>query len=191
MQIWVPTGIAHVEAKAKPGDMWISNISADVDTYCQSGDLVCENIKGDVRARVNGGDVRLMGVEGSIHVNTTRGSSEVRNISSKDVALKGVEGNIWLTLNSVSSGSFRCETDKGDINLLTNGELSCELLAEATKGGRISPSILPWQQLLERSESKIHGILKDGGASISLITQGGMIYIQEPLMSTFPMPSQG
>jgi DUF4097 and DUF4098 domain-containing protein YvlB len=191
MQIWVPNDIARLTASVDPGDMWISNVSADIDVYSRSGDLGCEHISGSVRAKVNGGDVRLMGINGSIYANVIRGNSEVRNISSTDVTLKATEGNIWLSLDSVSSGNFRCENDKGDINLLTNGELSCELLVEATMGGRLSPVILPWQRLLERSEGKLHGILKDGGASISLITQSGRIYIQEPWTNKFPMPSSG
>ena len=191
LQIWVPGGIARVKARVEPGDMWLSSICADVDMNCQSGDLGCERIKGNVKARVNGGDVRLMGIEGSIDANVIRGNSEVRGISSENVSLKAMEGNIWLSLNSVSSGIFRCENDKGDINLLSNGELSCELLVEATRGGRISPVILPWQRLLERSESKLHGILRNGGASISLVTESGRIYIQESWMNTFPVPSSG
>jgi hypothetical protein len=191
LQIWVPDSIARVETKVKPGDIWLSSISADIDVYCQSGDLGCEQIKGNVKAQVNGGDARLMGIEGSIDTHVIRGNSEVRGISSTDVALKATEGDIWLSLDSVSSGSFRCENDKGDINLLTKGELSCELLVEATEGGRIAPMTLPWQRLLERSEGKLHGILKGGGASISLITKGGKIYIQESWMSTFPMSSPG
>jgi hypothetical protein len=189
LHIWIPSGVARMEAKVEPGDMWLSNISADIDTRCQSGDLGCQQIRGNVKARVNGGDVRLMGIEGSIDVSVIRGNSDVRGISSSDVTLKATEGNIWLSLDSVSSGRFRCENDKGDINLLTNGELTCELLVEATKGGRISPVILPWQRLLERSEGKLHGILRGGGASISLITQSGNIYIQESWMNVFPTPA--
>jgi hypothetical protein len=189
MQIWVPNSVGSVEAKVMPGDMWVSNVTANIDLQCQSGDMGCEHIKGNIKTRVNGGDVRIMGAEGSIYVNTIRGNTVVRDILSSDVSLKSIEGDIWLTLKSVSSGSFRCENDKGDINLLTDGELACELLVEATKGGRISPVILPWQRLLERSEEKMRGILNGGGASISLITQGGQIYIQEPWMNTFSMPS--
>lgn len=189
LQIWVPNSIARVEASVKPGDMWLSSISADVEVYCQSGDLGCEQIKGNIKAQVNGGDARLMGIEGSIDIDVMRGNSEVRGISSTDVTLKATEGDIWLSLDSVSSGKFRCENNKGDINLLTKGELACELLVEATEGGRIAPMTLPWQQLLERSEGKLHGILKGGGASISLITRGGKIYIQESWMNTFPMSS--
>jgi len=189
MQIWVPNNIAQLEAKVNPGDMWISNVSADMDVYSQSGDLGCEHIRGNIKARVNGGDVRLMGVQGSVYANTIRGNTEVRDISSSEVILKATEGDIWLSLDSVSNGNFRCENDKGDINLLTNGDLSCELLVEATKGGRLSPVILPWQRLLERAEGKLHGILKDGGASVSLITQSGKIYIQESWTNKFPMPS--
>lgn len=189
MQIWLPNDVARLEARADPGDMWISNISADMDVYSRSGDLGCERINGNIKARVNGGDARLMGTQGSIYVNAIRGNTEVRNISSNDVTLKAAEGNIWLSLDSVTSGKFRCESDKGDINLLTNGELSCELLVEATMGGSLFPVILPWQRLLKRSEGKLHGILRDGGASVSLITQSGRIYIQEPWTTKFPMPS--
>lgn len=189
LQIWVPQGIARLKARIEPGDIWISNLSTDLDMYCQSGDLGCENIKGNVKARVNGGDIRLMGIDGSINANVIRGNSEVRNINSNDVILNATEGDIWLSLNAVNSGRFRCANDKGDINLLTNGELSCELLVEATKGGRISPIILPWQKLLERSESKLRGVLNGGGAYVSLITQSGRIYIQESWMGTASMPS--
>jgi hypothetical protein len=189
MQLWVPKGVTQVEAKIEPGDIWISTVFADLDINCQSGDLGCERIKGNIKSWVNGGDIRLMGIDGTINANATRGNVEVRNIISNDVMLKSSEGNIWLTLDSVSSGRFRCENDKGDINLLTNGELACELLVEASMGGRISPVILPWQRLLERSESKLRGILNGGGASINLITQGGRIYIQESWAKGFPMPA--
>lgn len=189
LQIWVPKGVARVEAVAKPGDIWISRLSADVDAYCQGGDLSCQYIKGNIEARVNGGDARLMEIEGDIYVNSIRGNSKVRDILSRDVTLKATEGDICLSLDAVSKGSFRCENDKGDINLLTKGELTCELLMEATKGGSIAPVILPWQTLMERSEGKIHGILKGGGAYISLVTQSGRIYIQESWMNTFPVTS--
>ena len=186
LQIWVPNGIARVKAEVKPGDIWISNVSADLDIKCESGDLGCEQINGNIKAYVNGGDARLMGVEGAIDVTVIRGSGEVRDISSPDVNLKATEGDIWLTLDSVSSGNFRCENEEGDINLLLNGELACELLVEATEGGRISPLTLPWQKLLERSEGKLHGILNNGGATISLATKGGKIYIQESWLKRFP-----
>lgn len=191
LQIWVPGSIKHVEVRVTPGDAWLRNISADVDVYCQSGDLGCERINGNLKARISGGDARLMGIQGSIDADVKSGNTDVRDISSTNVSLKSTEGDIWLSLNSVKSGNFRCESVGGDINLLTNGELSCELLVEATEGGKISPVILPWQRLLERSENKLHGILMDGGASITLISQGGKIYIQEPWMNEFPVSSPG
>ncbi|MBD3185064.1 DUF4097 family beta strand repeat protein [Candidatus Poribacteria bacterium] len=189
LQVWVPKVITNIQASAKPGDMWLSNIESEVDLHCQSGDLGCEHMKGNIKARVNGGDIRISDVEGSIYINAIRGNTKVRDIVSKDVTLKTTEGDISLNLDSVKSGRFRCENDKGDINLLTNGDLECELLMEATKGGKIAPVILPWQRLLERSESKVHGILKNPGASISLVTQSGRIYIQESWMNSFPMKS--
>jgi len=189
LQIWIPNNIASVEARVEPGDMWLRNISANVNVHCQSGDLGCERIRGNVKVQVNGGDARLMGIEGMIDADITSGNTDVRDISSNSVSLKSTEGNIWLSLDSVNSGQFRCESVKGDINLLTNGELACELLVEATDGGRISPVILPWQNLLERSENKLHGILAGGGASVNLIARGGKIYIQESWMNMFPIPS--
>ena len=189
LQICIPGNIQRVEARVISGDAWLRNTCADIDVYCESGDLGCERIKGDIKARVNGGDARLMGIEGAIDANVTRGNSDVRDVSSTSVSLKSTEGNIWLSLGPVNSGEFRCDNSGGDVNLLTNGELACELLVEATEGGRILPVMLPWQRLLERSESKLHGILMGGGASISLMTRGGKIYIQEPRMNIFPVPS--
>ena len=180
LHIWVPNNIKQVTAISEPGDIRLKNISADVDVHCQSGDLTCQRLKGNIKVRVNGGDLRLMGIEGAIDVDIIRGRSDVRDISSTDVSLKSTEGDIWLSLDSVSSGQFRCESTKGDINLLNNGELSCELLVEVTDGGQICPAMLPWQRLLGRSEHKLHGILMDGGASISLASHGGRIFIQEP-----------
>jgi len=180
LHIWVPSNIKQVAAISEPGDVRLKNISADVDVHCQSGDLTCQRLKGNIKVRVNGGDLRLMGIEGTIDVDIIRGRSDVRDISSTDVSLKSTEGDIWLSLDSVSSGQFRCESTKGDINLLNNGELSCELLVEVTDGGQICPAMLPWQRLLGRSEHKLHGILMDGGASISLASHGGRIFIQEP-----------
>ncbi len=188
LQIWVPDSITRVEARVTPGDAWLRNIPADIDAYCQSGNLSCERIKGNVKVRVNGGDVRLMGIEGAIDADVTRGNTDVRDISSNHVSLKSSEGDICLSLDSVRSGEFRCESTAGDINLLTNGELACELLVEAAEGGSIAPVILPWQRLLERSEGKLHGILMGGGASINLIARGGTIYIQEPWTNTSPIP---
>jgi hypothetical protein len=186
LQIWLPDNIARVEATVKPGDMWLSNIAADIDVYCQSGDLGCERIKGNVKVRVNGGDVRLTGIAGSISADVTNGNCELRDISSTDVALKAAGGDIWLGLGSVTDGRFKCDNEDGDINLLIDGELAGEIIAEAIGGGRIAPVSLPWQKLLGRSENKLHGILKDGGASINLLTQSGRIYIQESWKNTFP-----
>lgn len=179
IQIWVPSSVTDVEAKVSPGDMWFSNMTANAKLNCQSGDLGCEHVKGDVKVLTNGGDARLISIEGAIYVNSIRGNTDIRNIQSSNVIVKSEDGDISLNLNSVSSGQFRCENNKGNINLITSGEVSCELLVEATKGGRIAPVILPWSRLLERSQNKLHGILKDGGAAISLITQSGTIYIQE------------
>lgn len=189
LQIWIPNDINRVQARSEPGDIWLSNLAADVDVYCESGDLNCQRIRGNTKAQINGGDVRLMGVEGAIDVDIVRGNGDIREIRSGDVSLKATEGNIWFSLNSVSSGQFRCEAIDGDINLLTNGDLSCEMLVEVTDGGTISPTILPWQKLLGRSESKLHGILMNGGAHIGLKSKGGRIYIQELALSSFPIPS--
>lgn len=186
LYLWIPKSITRVDARVDPGDVWLSNISADVEIHCKSGDLGCEWIKGNVKVRVNGGDARLIEIEGSIDVNVIRGNSNIRNISSTDVSLKAAEGDIWLTLNSVNSGRFRCESSKGDINLLTDGELACELIVETSHGAMISPVVLPWQQLLERSEGRLRAILMGGGAHVSLIAKDGKIYIQESQMNTFP-----
>ena len=189
LQVWLPDSITRLDTTVNPGDTWISSISADMNMCCYSGDLGCEQVKGNIKAQVNGGDARLMGIEGSIDANVVQGNTQVRGISSSDVNLRATEGDIWLALDSVSSGRFLCESDKGDVNLLTNGDLACELLVEATEGGRISPVIMPWQQLLERSEGKLHGILKSGGAFVGLTAHGGKIYIQESWMNTFAVPS--
>jgi len=186
LYLWVPRSITRVKARVEPGDVWLSNISADVELHCKSGDLGCEGITGNVKALVNGGDARLMEIEGSIDVNVIRGNSDTRNISSTDVSLKATEGDIWLTLDSIRSGRFQCESSNGDINLLTNGELACELIVETSHGAVISPVVLPWQQLLERSENKLRAILMDGGAHVSLKAKGGKIYIQESRMNAFP-----
>ena len=191
LQIWIPGSISRVKARVISGDAWFRHIRADIDVYCESGDLGCERIKGDIKARVNGGDARLVGIEGAVDSDVTRGNSDVRDISSPSVSLKSTEGNIWLSLNSVNSGKFRCDSSGGNVNLLTKGELACELLMEAKEGGRILPVMLPWQRLLERSENRLHGILMGGGASISLMTRGGNIYIQEPCMNMFPVPPPG
>ncbi|MFC1712221.1 DUF4097 family beta strand repeat-containing protein [Candidatus Poribacteria bacterium] len=188
LHVWVPRNITRVNARVEPGDMWLSNVSADVDARCKSGDLGCEWVSGNIKIQVNGGDARLIEIEGPIDVKVIRGNTDIRNISSTDVSLKTTEGNIWLSLDSVKGGRFRCESTKGDVNLLTNGELSCELIVETTDGGMISPTILPWQKLLQRSEGRLHGILMGGGAQISLLARDGKIYIQESQISTFSMP---
>jgi len=187
LQIWAPNSITRVEARVTPGDAWLRNIPADVAIYCQSGDLNCQRIMGNIRAKVNDGDARLIGIEGSIDTAVKLGRTYVRDISSTSVSLRSSEGDIWLSLDSVSNGYFRCESTDGDINLLTNGELACELLVEANAGGEIIPVVLPWQRLLERSEDRLHGILTRDGAFIHLASQGGKIYIQEPWTSTFPL----
>lgn len=189
LQLFIPDGIARVEAHIIPGDMRIYNISSDVEVYCQSGDLLCERIKGNIKSQIHGGDARIMGAEGALDISVARGNTDIRNISSTDVSAKSIDGDIWLTLDSINSGWFRCESRLGDINLLTNGELSCELIVEASDGGQISPVILPWQRLLERSENKLHGVLMEGGANVNLSTSGGRIYIQESWINTSPTPS--
>ena len=156
--------------------------------YCQSGDLSCQGIRGSVRAEVSDGDVRLIGIEGSIDTGVNLGKTYVQHISSTSVSLKSSAGHVWLSLGSVSSGDFRCKSVDGDINLLINGELACELLVEASAGGEIVPVILPWRRLLERSEDRLHGILAGNGAFIHLVSQGGKIYIQEPWTNIFPPP---
>ena len=179
LQIWIPSSVTDIEAKVSPGDMWVSKVAANAKLECQSGDLGCENVKGDVRVMMNGGDTRLIGIEGDIQVNSINGNAHIRNIRSNNVIIKADEGDISLDLNSVNSGQFRCENDKGDINLITGDEISCELLIEASKDGKIAPLIIPWNRLFERSQYKLHGIIKDGGASINIITQSGTVYIQE------------
>ena len=183
LYLCIPKNITRVNATVDPGDVWLSNVSADVEVHCKSGDLGCEWIKGNVKVRVNGGDARLIEIEGSIDVSVIRGNSNIQNISSTDVSLKATDGDIWLTLNSVKSGRFRCESSKGDINLLTNGELACELIVETSDGAIISPVALPWQQLLERSEGRLRAILMGGGANVSLVAKDGKIYIQESRMN--------
>ena len=188
LQIWVPETIGRIAIDVKPGDAWISSVSADVDALCQSGDVGCQHIKGNIRVRLSGGDTRLTGIEGEVDTEVVNGNCDVRDIQSSDVNLKVSNGDIWLGLDSVSSGRFQCKNEGGDINLLINGELSGELIAEATDGGRIAPVTLPWQKLLGRSEGKLHGIIKDEGAFINLATTGGKIYIQEPWDHSFSAP---
>ncbi|MBD3182131.1 hypothetical protein GF312_07560 [Candidatus Poribacteria bacterium] len=191
MQIWVPEGISRMKARVEPGDMWLSKVSADMDIYCQSGDLGCEQIKGELNIRVNGGDTRLIGIDGSIDISANKGNCDIRDINSDNINISSKEGDIWLNLASVSNGNFICMNEIGDINVLLDGDLSGELIAEATNGGQIAPVALPWQKLLGRSENKLHGILKEGGASINLSTRGGRIYIQETWKRSISSPSMG
>lgn len=179
LQICVPFFIKNIEARVISGDMWLSNIKSNIQADCESGDLGGEYINGDIRCQVNGGDVRLVNVIGAIEVNTIRGNTNLRKFQSQDVNVNSLDGHISIELGPVSSGSFRCENDKGEINILISDDISCELIAEVSKDGRLTPIVLPWNKLLERSQNRLHGILKDGGATIKLITQSGIIYIQE------------
>lgn len=180
LQIWIPDNIVRVKVHVIPGEVWIRNVPADVEVHCQNGDLVCESIKGKVVARAQGGDIRLIGIDGVIDASVARGNADVRKISSTDVTLKCIEGKISLSLDSIDSGTFLCESTSGDIDLYNTGKLACELVAEIADDGLISPVLLPWQSLIDRSDNKLHGILMGGGAKINLKAKNGKIYIQDP-----------
>lgn len=177
LDLRVPDAISRIDAKVLPGDLFIRDLRAQqVRVACESGDLRAEDIHADVEAHVRGGDADLFGIEGEIAVTAASGNIRAREISSTRMRLTA-QGNISLSLGTVTRGDFRCETRGGDIELFLARDSACALSAEATGGGTICPAELPWTELSERSQQTLKGTLRGGGATIHLVANHGRIYI--------------
>ena len=177
LDLRVPKAVAHIEARALPGDLRIRGLRVQqLRIEGESGDLRCEDLVGDVEAHLRGGDADLRNIEGDIALTVSRGDIRVREVRSTRVHLTA-GGGISLSLGPVNRGDFRCEADDGDVELFLPRDAACSLFAEALDGGTICPSELPWTDLSERSRQTLKGALGGGGATIHLVTKGGRIFI--------------
>ena len=174
----VPAEVARLEARVLPGDLSARDLQLrELHLRCQGGDLRCERIRcGRLEVGLEGGMAELDEVEGEIDVAVVRGGLRVRGVRSTAVSLKGDEG-IWLELDEVDQGAFRCEAQAGDIEVRLAGGSACDLAIDAGEGGIVCAEELPWSDLAERSGRVLRGALNGGGARIELVAHGGRIFI--------------
>lgn len=178
--LWVPKAVARISARVASGDVLLQGLHVQsVEVESESGDLRAEGIRGGLKARIEGGDVEVIEIEGDVEISACRGDIEVREVHAQRVDLRAEGGSVALALGPVEDGSYRCEADGADVTLRLAEGAACEIEAEATDGGRIAPAALPWRELTERSEDRLKGTLRGGGAIITLRTKGGRIYIRE------------
>ncbi len=177
LDLKIPEGVSRLEARTLPGDLRIRDLQARrLSVTCESGNLRAERVRADVEATVLGGDGDLNRIEGDLSVRATRGTLRAREVRSTRIDLKADLG-IDLSLGRVDRGEVLCETAGGDIELSLAIDSACDLTAEATEGGAVTPAELPWTELSERSEQTLKGKVGGGGASIRLLARGGRIYI--------------
>jgi len=174
----VPAEVARLEGRVLPGDLSARDLRLrELHLQCQGGDLRCERIRcGQLEVELEGGMVELDEIEGGIDIAVVRGGIRVRGVRSTMISLKGDEG-IWLELDEVDQGEFRCEAQSGDIEVRLAEGSACELAIDAGEGGIVCAEELPWSDLAERSGRVLRGTLNGGGARIELVAHGGRIFI--------------
>jgi hypothetical protein len=180
LRLWVPKAVSRISAQVVSGDIFLQGFSVQsVEVEGKSGDLRIEDIQGSLNARIDGGDVEVIGVNGDVEVHTRRGDIDVREVHGQHAGLRAEEGSVALAIGPVESGTYRCESDGEDVTLRLTEGTACTIEAEATDGGRIAPVTLPWRELTEWSAERLRGTLRGGGATITLRTKGGEVYIRE------------
>lgn len=167
-----------VEVDAVSGDIDVMKADRGVDCKAVSGDLELKDITGNADLNTVSGDITLEGLKGSLDVETVSGDVEMRGISqAKVVKGKVLSGSIDYQGDIHPEGKYSLKSHSGRIEMLLPSDSAFELEATTFSGKIVSDFDITVSGKI--SKKQLQGIVGGGGASVTLKTFSGNIYLKK------------
>lgn len=165
----VHTGDGNVNSQA---------ISGRIRIDTGDGQINVSGLKGDITMHSGDGNIQASNLDGTLSIDTGDGHLSVDG-RFDSLNLRTGDGNIEARAASGSkvASSWRVHSGDGHINLWLPGDFSADLDAH-TGDGKITLD-LPIKVSGSLSHSSIHGMLNNGGGSVSISSGDGSIHLQK------------
>jgi hypothetical protein len=125
---------ASVQASTVKASTVVAGMAGEVRTATVSGPVTFSYVGGDVRARTVSAPVEMEGVSGRLQVATVSGSVELAGGRLADLRASSASGDVYLDLELLPSGTYRCSTVSGDLALRVPEEVGADVEACSVSG---------------------------------------------------------
>ena len=148
--ITVPTGTAvsvggqntDVDLVDVCGDAEVNAMNGDVNVRCAtdvtigtlSGDITLSDIRGVIEVGSTSGDIELRGARGAVRISLVSGDVTLRDISSPEVSVETVSGEIDFTGRLQDSGRYRLSAHSGEVTVWSTGTINAMVEVETFTG---------------------------------------------------------
>ena len=167
-----------VEAVAVSGNVEVMKADKGVDCKAVSGDLKLQEISGDAFLKTVSGDITLEKMRGSIEAETVSGDVQMREVSeAKNVKGNVLSGSIVYQGNINSDGKYNLKSHSGRIEMILPSNSAFEFEAKTFSGKIKSDFEISVSGRI--SKKQIQGVVNGGGATITLKTFSGDIYLKK------------
>ena len=167
-----------VEVGAVSGDIEVMKADRGVDCKAVSGDLELKDITGNADLSTVSGDITLEGMKGSLDVETVSGDVEMREISeAKVVKSKVLSGSIVYQGDINPEGKYSLKSHSGRIEMLLPSDSAFEMEAKTFSGKIVSDFDITVSGKI--SKTQLQGTVGGGGATVTLKTFSGNIYLKK------------
>lgn len=167
---------AMVAAETVEGDVWVRGGST-VAVRTVEGDVQIEDVNGPVAASSGDGEIRVLSVRGSVAVDGIDGDITLEDITSDNVDVTTVDGDIIFSGPIQDGGRYRLSTHDGDL-VATVQEGANVTVAVATFDGSFRPSFeVP---IRGNIRNRFQITLGSGSARLELEAFDGEIFLIRP-----------
>jgi DUF4097 and DUF4098 domain-containing protein YvlB len=161
------------------GEIMIQTAKGDVRSKTVSGDITMRDIRGDVEVATTSGDVNVDDLTGSFEVESISGDVEVNGFSQSDrIDVKTISGNIDLSGDLETTGTYRMDSTSGDVSLVIRSTDGFELLTE-TRSGDLACDFDVTVSGGRFKSNSLRGVVGKGAARLSITTTSGDIRISK------------
>jgi len=167
-----------VEVEVVSGDIEVSKADKGVDCTAVSGDLELKDITGNADLNTVSGDITLEGLRGSLDVETVSGDVEMSGVSGAEVVKgKVLSGSIVYQGDINPDGKYSLKSHSGRIEMLLPSDSAFDVEAKTFSGKIVSDFDITVSGKIEKTQ--LQGTVSGGGASVTLKTFSGNIYLKK------------
>lgn len=167
-----------VEVNAVSGDIEVSKADKGVDCTAVSGDLKLKDITGNADLNTVSGDITLEGLKGSLDVETVSGDVEMIGVSGANVVKgKVLSGFIVYQGDINPDGKYSLKSHSGRIEMILPSGSTFDVEAKTFSGKIVSDFDITVSGKI--SKMQLQGTVGGGGASVTLKTFSGNIYLKK------------
>jgi len=166
------------------GDISIETVEGAIDVRGGNGRIYLRSVerairvsgaRGRIDVEAGDGDVFLSNVTGEITAQTVDGNIELADISSQNVDVNTVDGNITFSGRIASGGRYYLSTHDGDVAFTVPSDVNADVMVATFEGGfeTAFPIVLR-----ESGGKRLFFRLGSGGADIRLEAFDGDVYLR-------------